>query len=131
MGRIIEEGVAFAGGRLSILDTLDERHGTVHGQLVEEGRGRMVPLFSDIVESGRSEGCFDTEHPRKAVEFLFKGSDLLSDPGLAADDLEAYADFHDRVLGAETGTFSRLFRELRARLDGRMNEDLKKSDVCR
>ena len=116
---ILEAAIRLNRGRGSLFDTIhDTRYKALHDRLVSEGVESLVPILVGVVEQGRKEGAFDTEHPRMAVEFLFMGSSFVSDPYVGKELSEvkiALADFHDRVLGATPGTFLTIFEKVRER----------------
>ena len=113
---IIDALVDMKSGPHSIMEALHQgKNRAVHDLLTSEGYKRMVSIITEVVEQGKKEGYFDTEHPRKAVEFLFMGSSTLNDPCFESettDDLKALADFHDRILGAKKGTFLHIFEKI-------------------
>jgi AcrR family transcriptional regulator len=71
-------------------------------KLSEESMRTATPLLEAIIRQGRSEGVFDTQHPRDAAVILAGMGQQLADTGVVA----AYTDAVERILGAPQGSLT-------------------------
>ena len=80
---------------------------------------RLSPLLADLVEQGKRELKFRTDHPRAVIEFLLASSTVMFDPGLFSWTPEEYQErsrsfisIMETVLGAKAGSFDYIFTML-------------------
>lgn len=113
---------------------LQDRNRIFYHKWVGKTLREITPLLTEIVEQGVVEGCFDTAYPREAVEFIFNGMRFfLASP----DDLQGEAlrrkmlaagDMMERVLGAEEGAITSLYREMMPGVLDMMDESMRFAD---
>lgn len=73
---------------------------------------RMSPILARIVEQGINEGVFDVEKPLETIQFLFTGSQFLTDGGMfgfSEHEMRTrrlvMQTIIEKALGAEPGSF--------------------------
>lgn len=74
---------------------------------------RLSPILAQIVEQGNEEGVFDVDMPLETIQFLFTGSQFLTDGGLfgfCETELRArrlvMQTIIEKALGAEPASFN-------------------------
>jgi len=89
-----------------------QRDRMIQENFIMIGVERAMPLLSSTLKDGINEGLFDTEHPEEALRFIIAGSSIIADidgnEPIPLPMLEAIADFAERIMGAKSGTFSRI-----------------------
>ena len=78
-------------------------HEKANRRLVEEA----VPLLTEIVREGISQGIFDCTNTEERVKMLLILSQHMFDDGVFTErDVEVYVDMVEKTLGAKSGTMS-------------------------
>lgn len=78
-------------------------HEKVNRRIVEEA----VPLLTEIVKEGISQGIFECTNIEERVRMLLIISQHIFDDGIFTDrDVEVYIDVVEKTLGAKGGTMS-------------------------
>jgi AcrR family transcriptional regulator len=97
---------------------LRERHRLFYHKWIQRALEEITPLLTEIVKQGDAEGCFSTNHPQEAVEFICNGMRffLSSQVDLLGKGLQnkmlAAADLMERVLGARKGSIATLYQRM-------------------
>jgi hypothetical protein len=85
----------------------------LHSRLLVAVVHRLAPVFASLVEQGRSEGAFRTEHPLEAAELLLAGVQFLTDEGFHPWDeevltrrMKALPALVESTLGADPGSIT-------------------------
>lgn len=78
-------------------------HEKVNRRIVEEA----VPLLTEVVKEGLSQGIFECTNIEERVKMLLIMSQHMFDDGNFTDrDVEVYIDMVEKTVGAESGTMS-------------------------
>lgn len=78
-------------------------HEKVNRRIVEEA----VPLLTEVVKEGISQGIFECTNIEERVRMLLIISQRIFDDGIFTDrDVEVYIDVVEKTLGAKGGTMS-------------------------
>lgn len=78
-------------------------HEKTNRRLVEEA----VPLLTEVVREGISQGIFNCTNIEERVKMLLIMSQHMFDDGIFTDrDVEVYVDMVEKALGAKSGTMS-------------------------
>ena len=78
-------------------------HEKVNRRIVEEA----VPLLTEVVKEGISQGIFECNNIVERVRMLLIISQHIFDDGIFTDrDVEVYIDVVEKTLGAKGGTMS-------------------------
>ena len=78
-------------------------HEKVNRRIVEEA----VPLLTEVVKEGISQGIFECTNIEERVRMLLIISQHIFDDGIFSDrDVEVYIDVVEKTLGAKGGTMS-------------------------
>ena len=78
-------------------------HEKVNRRIVEEA----VPLLTEVVKEGMSQGIFECTNIEERVRMLIIISQHIFDDGIFTDrDVEVYIDVVEKTLGAKGGTMS-------------------------
>ena len=78
-------------------------HEKVNRRIVEEA----VPLLTEVVKEGISQGIFECTNREERVRMLLIISQHIFDDGIFTDrDVEVYIDVVEKTLGAKGGTMS-------------------------
>ena len=78
-------------------------HEKVNRRIVEEA----VPLLTEVVKEGISQGIFECTNIEERVRMLLIISQHIFDDGIFTDrDVEVYVDVVEKTLGAKGGTMS-------------------------
>lgn len=78
-------------------------HDKVNRRIVEEA----VPLLTEVVKEGISQGIFECTNIEERVRMLLIISQHIFDDGIFTDrDVEVYIDVVEKTLGAKGGTMS-------------------------
>ncbi|MCR5604394.1 MAG: TetR/AcrR family transcriptional regulator [Lachnospiraceae bacterium] len=91
-----------------IVNALDAKenivmHEKVNRRIVEEA----VPLLTEVVEEGISQGIFECTNIEKRVKMLLIMSQHMFDDGIfTGRDVEVYVDMVEKILGAKSGTMN-------------------------
>lgn len=110
---------------------IQDRNRLFYHKWMQRSLNEITPMLADIVEQGVATGCFDTEYPREAVEFIFNGMRFfLSAPEeLQGEALRtkmlAAGDMMERVLGAEPGSITSMYREMMPGVLDMMDESMR------
>ena len=97
-------------------DILENLHHPENAEIHAKQLGRylvkLAPLFASVIEEGRAEGVFQTDHPLESAEFMLAGFQFLTDLGFypwTEDQLvrrmNAFSFLIEDLLGAPEGSF--------------------------
>lgn len=115
---------------------LQDRNRLFYHKWMQHAFREIAPLLTDIVKQGVAEGCFDTKHPREAVEFTLNGMRffLSSNEELQGESLQrkiiAAGDMMERVLGAQSESIISMYLEIMPDVLNMMEESMKFAAGC-
>jgi AcrR family transcriptional regulator len=86
----------------------DERNSQLHHRLNQEASRRIVPVLTEIVRQGMSEGVFDTDYPEETAGFIYASTQAITECAMSQTEslehrMEALWDFVFSGLGHKKG----------------------------
>jgi AcrR family transcriptional regulator len=96
-----------------ILDALHQPGNIiVHARQLGRYLTKLAPIYAAVIEAGREEGIFDTEHPLECAEFMLAGIQFVTDVGFypwsdeeIARRMAAFPSLLEDLLNAPEGAF--------------------------
>lgn len=97
-----------------ILDKLHHPGNTImHARQLGRYLIKLAPIYAAVIEEGRDQGIFKTDHPLECAEFMLAGIQFLTDVGFypwskaqLARRMEAFPSLVEAQLNAPKGSFS-------------------------
>ncbi len=96
-----------------ILDALHQPGNIiVHARQLGRYLTKLAPIYAAVIETGRKEGIFETEHPLECAEFMLAGIQFVTDVGFypwsdeeIARRMAAFPSLLEDLLNAPEGAF--------------------------
>lgn len=96
-----------------ILDALHQPGNIiVHARQLGRYLTKLAPIYAAVIEAGREEGIFETDHPLECAEFMLAGIQFVTDVGFypwsdeeIARRMAAFPSLLEDLLNAPEGAF--------------------------
>jgi AcrR family transcriptional regulator len=96
-----------------ILDALHQPGNIiVHARQLGRYLTKLAPIYAAVIEAGRKEGIFETDHPLECAEFMLAGIQFVTDVGFypwsdeeIARRMAAFPSLLEDLLNAPEGAF--------------------------